>query len=929
MIQTIGFSGDLANHIVKTVLDKTRGNPMAAAGIHIILPTRRACLIVKKAFLRESRETPLLLPKLLPLYDLDVLNESIPTALPPLERTLLLAHLCAKKPSVITLDGALKIAIGLGEILDEFYQFEVQTTNLSTLVQNPVFAEHWNETLTFLNIITEEWPKILKQMNKIDETDRRIRLINAYTEQISQMNTPVIAAGLDGGLPSVRRLLAAIQKKENGLVLLEGIDPFLSSDEYRVINENHYHHGLKQILAALDKQPWDIPLIGHRTERENLMIEALKPEQKTEEWQHAHINPSALNDVTRIDCDTTQDEALTIALILRGVLDQPEKTATLVTPDRGLAKRVIDEMKRWNITLDDSGGTPVSQTEVGVFFRLIAKVGETHGDPAELLALLKHPLAADGKNPTEFRQFIRQTEKLARKDQKTFTPLLSTNISSFISLFDNNISVPFKTFLSKHIQLAETLATSHDRTGIERLWQSDAGQTLFEFLTYLSEQADLIGLIEPASYSAVLDILMNGLNIRSNYGMHPRLDILGPIEARFHHADVCIIGGLNEGTFPTLPETGPWLNRPMRQTLGLPAPETKIATTAMDFAHCFCAPTVFLTRAKKAEGSETIPSRFLSRLEAVLMGANIPFPIQTNDWASALDTPESLAKVTRPCPCPPVSARPRQLSVTQIETWMRNPYAIYARHILNLKPLEALNSDQKQRAYGLAVHKILELYTQKKQDHWDEKEMMLLADSVFDTVGMSITDKIFYRPRFEQTARFLCTSQNEVADTVKRILVEQNASLTIDLGNDSFTLTGRLDRLDILKDGTVRILDYKTGGAPSPKEVLAGYAPQLPLEAYLVQSGGCQNLSPHSVSELSYWKLASKETDCKTIVLTKKIPADQLIEHTVNGLKTLIEVFNHPETPYEACPVAGKEPTYNDYDYLSRSAEWAHESESS
>ena len=929
MIQTIGFSGDLADQIVKIVLDKTRGNPMASAGIQIILPTRRACLIVKKAFLRQSHETPLLLPKLLPLYDLDVLDEFVPPALSATERTLLLARLCAKKPSITTPDGAFKVAIGLGEVLDEFYQFEVKTTDLSTLVQNPVFAEHWNETVTFLNIITQEWPKVLKNLNKIDEADRRIRLINAYTDKISQISDPIIAAGLDGGLPAVRRLMVAVHQKENGLVLLEGINTFLSPAEYQAINENHYHHGLKQILTALHQQPWDVPFIGRPTDREHLVIETLKPEQKTEEWQYAKINPSSLNGVTRIDCDTTQDEALTIALLLRGVLETPEKTATLVTPDRDLAKRVIAEMRRWNIILDDSAGTPVFETEVGVFFRLIAELGIAHGNSTELLALLKHPLTADGQNPTDFRKSVRQAEKLARKDQTAFSPTLSTNTDTFISLFNNNVSIPFKTLLLEHIRLAESLATSHDRTGPERLWQSDAGKTLFEFLTYLFDQADLIDPIEPSFYPTVLDILIGTLTVRANYGMHPRLDILGPIEARFHHADVCIIGGLNEGTFPKLPEMGPWLNRPMRQTLGLPSPEVKIATLAMDFAHCFCAPTVYLTRAKKAEGSETIPSRFLSRLDAVLMGTHISFPVQTNDWATALDTPKSQTTVMRPCPRPPVSARPKQLSVTQIETWMRNPYAIYARKILELKPLKPLNIDQKQQVYGSAVHTVLERYTQEKPDHWNEKEMLHLADSVFDEYGMTATDKIFYLPRFEQTARFLCAKQNELSGTIKHILLEKDASCTFDTTDGTFTLTGRIDRLDILKDGTVRILDYKTGTPPGINEVLAGFAPQLPLEAFLTQSGGCEDLTAHPVSELAYWKLASKEADCKTIPLTQKISADQLVNQSVDGLKRLIEVFNHPETPYEACPIAGKEPTYNDYEHLSRSAEWAHESEDS
>ena len=922
MIKTYSLSDNLADKIVDIVLKKKDDDPLSCAQIQIILPTRRACLTVKNAFLKRSLQKPILVPKLLPLYDLDNLAEDIPPALPKLSRTLLLQKLCAAKPNMATPEQALKVAISLGQVLDEFYQFETPTENLSELVQNPIFAEHWNETVVFLDIITKEWPKILAEKDLIDEADRRIRLIDAYTRQIPKISDFIIAAGLDGGLPVVRRLLKEIDSRPNGLILTEGLDTDLTASEWKGLPENHYQFGYLKILEELHKTPKDVESLTPPTAREMLIKQALKPEDKTEQWQRATISADALNHVTRIDCANDIDEAITIALILRGALEKPEQTASLVTTDRTLARRVITEMKRWGIVLDDSAGTPVLQTEAGIFLTLIARLGTSHKEQTDLLALLKHPLSADGQNPMGFRKQIKSYEKKAREKQSPFNPPLNTDLDSFVALFNNNALTPFCTLLKEHIRLAEALATSHDRTGLERLWGTDAGKVIFEFLTNLIEEADLIGAIEPAFYPSMLEILLNGLSVRVTYGMHPRLDILGPIEARFHHTDICVIGGLNEGVFPPMPETGPWLNRKMRNTLLLPQPENKIAELAADFAHCFCAPTVYLTRAKKTDGTETIPSRFLARLEAVLMGSQIPFPTLSNDWAEALDKPDKPEVITRPMPTPPVSARPYRLSVTRIETWMRNPYAIYARYILKLFPLKELIPDQKQQLYGVAIHDTLETFIKENPNNCDKGRLMALANQLLSQIGMTDSDKAFYLPRFEQAADFVITQQSKTAGQIDKAVTETEGEFTFEVDGKPFTLTGKADRIDLFKNRSARILDYKTGTVPGNKEVVSGYAPQLPLEGLIYLNGGFKDIQTLPLSDLAYWKLASKTEDCSVVSLNTKQPIDTLIQNSFEGLKNLIHVFNQPTTPYEACPIAGKEPTYNDYEHLSRFAEW-------
>ncbi len=929
MIQTTSLSDDLAEKLADYVLEKSGKDPFKTAQMQIILPTRRACRTIKEAFLRRSLEKSLLLPKLIPLYELDDLATDVPEAMPALDRTLLLSKLCAAKPNIKTPDQAIKVALSLGELLDEFYQFEVDTKDFEKLVPDAAFAEHWNETIVFLDIITKMWPKVLAEHHQIDEVDRRIRMINAYTKRLKNLNpsTGLIAAGLDGGLPAVRRLLGVVDLLDNGLIWLDGANTTLSNDDFKTLPQHHYQNSIKQILDGLQKTPKDIQLISSPiSQREKLVVEALKPETKTEEWRYANLFPDCLDGITRIDCETISEEALTIALLLRGVLEIPQKTAALVTPDRNLARRVILEMKRWGVTLDDSAGTPLPQTDIGIYLRLLATVGISGGKDSDILALLKHPLSADGKNPMSFRKTVKSAEKKARQEKSKLQIELKTDLTSFISLFNNNILTPFEVLLKAHLTVAEDLGTSHDRTGSERLWSDEAGSAAFSFLTNLLDKASLIGEIEPAFYPDVLNMLLGSISIRPKYGMHPRLDILGPIEARFHHPDVCIIGGLNESVFPGIPDTGPWLNRPMRLSLGLPSVESKIASIAMDFAHCFCSPCVYLTRSKKSEGAETIPSRFLSRLSAVLKGSAIQETILSGHWAKELDTPKTIDVICRPAPKPPIEARPKELSVTKIELWMRNPYAIYARYILRLFPLEPLENNQKQQIYGSAVHRALELFIQDNPNNYDKEKLMELAQSVFKEAGLTQTDIAFYLPRFEQTANFIITQQTETTGQIAYALTEQKGSVTFDVSGKPFTLNGTADRIDVFNNGTIRLIDYKTGDVPSLKEVSAGYAPQLPLEAFLISMGGVSGLKSKSFCQLAYWKLAAKEDDCKVVDLLSKNDktAENLIQESFEGLKTLIYIFNQPETPYEACPIPGKAPKYNDYEHLSRSAEWIH-----
>lgn len=927
MIYTLNLSENFADKLVEMILSSSK-NPFEIAQTQVILPTKRACRAVKEAFIHQCKNKSLLLPHLTALYDINTLEEDIPQAISKLERTLLLSRLCRLKPNIDTLEKGLMVAVSLGELLDEFYQFEANLDDLEKLVPNSEFAQHWNETIQFLEIIRTAWPTLLKERGQIDEMDRKIRLINAFTNKIIK-NPPshqIIIAGFDGAIPSVSRLICKLNEIGNNLILLHGFNSNLTTEDLKYISCNHYQYTFKKLIQILHFYPKQIKEVSNYIlPQEKLIKEAFRPAEQTDKWRDTIFQKEVLKNIFRIDCESINEEALTIALILRKTLETPEKTATLVTNDRMLARRVILEMKRWNIELNDSAGTPLHHTPLGVFLSLIAQAGKELCDGISLLSLLKHPLAADCISPIELRLNIKKAEKIARQSHKKLLINLNTDLTNFSKLFEKEIPISFGLIFKEHLKIAEQLATSSDRSGSERLWNNEAGQTAYAFLTELGEYAPLLGEILPSTYPDIFVFLISSVSIRPNYGIHPRLNIFGPIEARLTHPDVCIISGLNEGTFPMLPDAGPWLSRQMRQALSLPSLETKIAVQEMDFAHCFCASEIYLTRSLKIDGSPTIPSRFLSRIEAVLQANDIQWEIQTPRLAQLMDTPNVFERIERPTPKPPVTTRPKKLSVTNIELLMRNPYAIYAKYILNLYPLDELECIEDHQVYGSAIHAVFENFLKESPYFTDSKELAEQIKIQLEKANMSDYSIAFFESKIEKIASFLVEIQKHRQNSTKEIIPETTGEITLLLEDGTpFTLFCKADRIDILKDNSIEIIDYKTGSLPTFNDIKNGFSPQLPLEALIVQKNGFTNISPTSNIKLSYWKLTGKKNGGELIPIPssfQKTDVNELIESSFKGIINVLNEFNQETCAYEASPHPEKV-KFNSYEQLSREKEW-------
>lgn len=981
-----------------TELSNVDSNPLALTQTLILLPTRRACRAMQEAFLRSRDGAAAILPRIQPLGEPDptdidlalydpsddgILNGAldIPPAISPVRRQVLLSRLITTWRPTLPLDQALRLAQELARLMDEVWIEGVDFTHLHSLVPED-FAAHWQITLDFLTILTEHWPKILAAEGAIDPADRRNRLLLAQAEawRKNPPQHPIIAAGTTGSIPATAELLSVIHTLPQGLIVLAGLDHHALSQDLDHISAEptHPQHSLARLLQKLNIAAEDVPdwpekhpdkesRIRRRQSRALLLQETFRPAPATERWRDLQDRTadlrSGLEGLTRIDCPGAEEEASVIALLMRETLETPGKTAALVTPDRSLARRVSAALRRWSLHVDDSAGRPLAATPVGTLLRLSATALSEQLPPVGLLAMLKHPLAAGGTSIGNFKTTVRRFERdllrgprpapgikglVIALNAAKIDPAKKLNHQNFL---DNlaDWSAPFLKLLEQpeasivelvtaHLYFVEKLTTNETTSGAERLWSGDAGEIAQRFAAEVLEAGTDLPALSVARYPALLDAFMTGRVVRPKWGAHPRLFVWGLLEARLQKADRVILGGLNEGTWPAEPLADPWMSRPMRRRMGLPPAERRIGQAAHDFAMAGHNPEVYLTRAAKVDGTPTVPTRWLLRLEGVLTAARLKNdsgigPLQDLRWLrwqGQLDAAAETRTPAPPAPRPPYEARPRRLSVTEIETWRRDPYAIYSRRILRLEKLDDLDAELMANTYGTLVHDILDRFLRLYPITLPpdaESQLMAMGEQVFGAETGRPKVWGFWRPRFQRIAHWFITKEQQRRARIKKIHSEIKAALVIKTGAKDFVLSAKVDRIDEFTSGGLAIIDYKTGTPPTARTVEAGFAPQLSLEAAMVAHGAFAEYgipAGTSVDELAFWHLSGRKDGGQIIsAVTKGATPTIVANEALEGLRGLIAIFDDPNTPYLARPYPNFAPKYSDYTHLSRMDEWS------
>jgi len=954
-IFNIPLSCSFWDTLAEIYLNKYKEAPFELAHTLFLVPNRRSCQSLTAAFLRQQGLKPAILPQIAPIAEVDddeLFFSSFDWAGMTLdkkaviskeERLFLFARMIASKPNdfglkQISFAQAINLAIDLAGLIDSACNLELSFDKLQELVPEK-YATHWQETLQLLKIITQFWPQILEERQAVDMCEFKRELLykqaKLWQEEIPERH--IIAAGITAGFPVIVNMLRVVSKLPNGEIYFAGIDKNADERYWDAIDESHPQFELKELLRLLNISRYEIAdvKIPNNPQKELFISEIMRPAKVSDSWRLLSQNSEikeALKGISLIETHTQRDEALSVALKMRQIINEPEKTAAFITYDRNLARRVASELTRFDIKIDDSAGLPLNLTPIGIFLRLIVEAAEDCKSEVKFISLLKNPLMLFHLNAAEFRKNVYDFELIMRQkkdkpDEKLndFIKTIKENINTLHQLL-NTPEIDFADILHLHIELAEIFASSDEKEGRALLWRGEDGKCAAQFITKILEHSSALGKISGKDYLALFSELMSLESVRTNYGTHPRLSILGPIEARLCHFDYVILGEINEGVWPKPIQADMWMSRPMKKDFGFSLPEKNVGILAADLCGFLAADNVILTRAERVDGVPMKKSRWLLRIETILkaLGDDIE-TLRDNDFSllsNYVDKPESYNSITAPAPCPPVDARPKQLSASAVDLLVADPYSVFAKYILKLYPLDELDIPPDQRDYGTLIHGVIEefnnLYPETMPDNALDK-MINLGEKHFEKANIEKELKAFWWPKFINTA--IAYIAQDKRENVAKINNEVKGSIEYNFPNGTITFTAKADRIDELKDGTLNIIDYKTGKIPSKKQIMSGHALQLLLEGLIASKGYFENIHTTRLNNLIYWHLGN-QIDKKNILVIEPKENDAL-EKCEDYLLKLINIFNFETTPYHSRPIPKYISKNRDYEHLARIKEWS------
>ena len=932
------FAQDLARGLTDALAVEGPENLSRAL---VLTPTRRGARALADAFIGVAEGRAILPPQLRPLGDLDEgeppfepgdIALDLPAAIEPLRRRFELTRLAAAHWDLLpgrdlTASGALEM------------------------------AEHWQISRRFLEAALAAWPSRLAELGLADVSERRVRLLRRLAEHWtdSPPTGVIVAAGSTGTAPATRDLLIAIAGAPQGCVVLPGLDQNLAEKSWAKVDVQHPQGALKRLLDRAGVQKDEVATWPASRQpdsagrwRQRLVNEALRPAEETADWLRVigtlkAEDPDAiakgLAGLSAITARTEDEAATAAALLLREALETPERTAALVTPDQALARRVTAKLARWGVTPDSSAGESLAGCPAGVLARLVVRAANDPLDPVILLGLLKHPLARLGDSTDLERHGLRGPRARTWEDLRArlgkrapeALPLAERLQSLVQGLSWTGVADPVSEAARRTAIAMEAIcADDSGQTGL--LWAGHGGEAMARLLAGLVADAGDLPPASPRGFADMLERLMASETIRSGGATHPRLRILGAIEARLVRADRLVVAGLEEGVWPASAALDPFLSRPMREDLGLPSPERRIGLSAHDFAQAACAPEVILLHTERREGAPSVKSRWLWRLETLARGAGLTIPSHAHvlDWARGLDAPpEGPPKpMSRPAPCPPVHDRPRELAVTRVENLVRDPYAVWARDILRLYALRRPDEAPDARERGTAIHKAFERFAERHprilpDDTAGEFEQLYIE--ALAEAGLAPESLARERALAREAALWVAEQERARRADGREIHVELKGALTFPAPAGPFTITARADRIEATPDGYGHILDYKTGRAPSKKEVDTGFSPQLTLTAAILQAGGFAKLGKRDPGDLTYLEITGRRPAGKVETRAEAGPESRLAAQlALEGVQTLAARYDEATQPYlsRIAPQFLKA-RVSDYDHLARVFEWS------
>jgi inactivated superfamily I helicase/RecB family exonuclease len=937
---------------LRTLFERLTGQfdtrpPEELARVLILVANNRMQRRLAAMFHADGR--PRLLPRIHVVTDVAPLvpGADLPAAASSLRRGLELKALVER---LVALDPRLSpasvvdLSESLAQLLDEMESEGVPLDALDGIDADSSTG-HWQRSLAFLQTIRAYAEALGEGTVDASAAGRMAVEELCAAWDASPPDTAVIVAGSTGSRAATRMLMTSASRLPQGAVVLPGFDADLPENLWAELDaEDHPQYRLAAFLksAGVDRSEviaWGAP---PRPDRNRLISLSLRPPSVTDQWRAdgplLGDLPALSADLALIEAPETRDESLAIAAAIRDGIEAGLSVA-LIAPDATLARRVSAALDRWGIRADDSGARPLSLSPAGRFVRQVSGLIGAPADPVDLFALLKHPMTRAGEDrgphklaTQHFESFVRERRVLEvgpslldrfaelHPERNPWTDWLRALLAEAAVRPEPTLADA----LDRHLSLVQGFSGSD-----AAVFDGEDGEAVRSVLDGFAFEADFPGSLPFEQYRRFLDAALAGEKNRAGEGVRTDVMIWGGIESRAQGAELVILGGLNEGTWPREPVPDPWLNRRMRHEIGLFLPERRIGLAAHDYQQAMGAPKVVLSRARRADGTETVPSRWLNRLTNLMNGlpsgeeALREMRARGEVYlasARALDTPAvQIDPERRPAPAPPVDLRPRSFAVTRIKELIRDPYAIYARRILDLKPMEPLRPEPDARLRGTVIHRILETVFSVGVDLSDpdalERRLRDVATEVLEAEVPWPAIRAEWLTDTMRNARWLIGSEEarlRMATPLKREVKGRYA-----VPGTVFEITGEADRIDRLSGGGLVIYDYKTGSVPRPKDILR-WDRQLPIEAVMAEAGAFEGVPAETVARVVHLSVNRSPKEQVT-----RLEGGNETVTVQRELARLLTGYLDPATGYLSRRMMERERYGGDYDHLARYGEWS------
>ncbi len=947
------------------LLERTKdAAPHALARVQLIVNTARMERRLRDLF---DEGPPGLLPRIHLLTHLDQLDPAVtlPPAVSPLRRRLelisLVSRLIDQQPDLAPRSALYDLTDSLAALLDEMQGEGVSAQTIFDLDVSDD-SGHWQRAQTFIRIAHDY---LQHSTTTPDKEARQRNLVMALAARwaVSPPKHPVILAGSTGSRGTTMLLMEAIAHLPQGALILPGFDFEMPHAQWLHLNdallsEDHPQFRFHKLLNRLELGRSDVAHWHDQpppsAARNALISLSLRPAPVTDAWLTEGPKlpdlSDVLRDVTLVEAPSPRSEALAIAMRLRKAAENGEKAA-VISPDRMLTRQITAALDAWDILPDDSAGTPLQLSPPGRFLRHTATLFHKRLDAEALLTLLKHPLTHSGSdrgdhilNTQRLELKIRakglpypdaagiaklMLDAVATPEQQATVDAWAAWVGATTTAQETQGAYPLEHWVEAHIALSETLSRGPDGADSGELWQKNAGIAALQTMENLRAQAEHGSEMTAADYGNLVSALLAEGEVRDRDAPHPDIMIWGTLEARVQGADLVILAGLNDGTWPEAPAPDPWLNRKLRNAAGLLLPERRIGLSAHDYQQAAAAPEVWLTRAIRSDDAETVASRWINRLCNLLDGIKTrdgpallsAMRARGNRWIAKAERYESVTPcpaAARPSPRPPASARPKELVVTDIKHLIRDPYAIYAKRVLRLRKLGPLVQNPDALSRGTVSHEVMERFIRHTLDHPETlsaEAMLECASAVLNETVPWPAARALWFARLKRVAHWFIANEKRRRETATPVALERQATGMLKLPDIGFTLIGRADRIDETDDGAALLYDYKTGTPPSAKEQ-KHFDKQLLIEAAMIEEGAFEKLGPRSVKDAVFIGLGSGMVEVPAPL--DKEPTHQVLKE----LRLLIAAFQNPEKGFTARSSMKKDSFGSDYDLLSRYGEW-------